>query len=174
MKKKEKKEEIDLLIERNTTEQLEAVDWDRLNAAILGRLDQARQRKTSGTGWPTVFKIAAGFAAAAVVVFVLVAVRTDTPTGVQFENGGSAVVKFVESKGSASIQIKQAPAESRVLVDVGGGQRKVAKCDIEIIDMNGDRQQDRGRAVWIIIHISQPALADNCTSRDETDLMCLL
>ncbi len=50
----------------------------------------------------------------------------------------------------------------------------MAKCDIEIIDANGDRQQDRNQAEWIIIRIPEPALADNGTSRDEMDLMCLL
>lgn len=174
MKKKEKKEEIDLLIERNTTEQLEAVDWDRLNAAISGRLDQARQRKTSRIGWPTVFKLAAGLAAAAAIVLVAVLVRTETPTAVRFENGGSAVVKFVESKGSASIQIQPIDAASRVSVDIGGSRREVAKCDIEIIDVKEEQQKNGRRPAWIIIRMPEPALADNGTSRDEMDLMCLL
>lgn len=172
---KDKNEQIDLLLERNTTEQLETVDWDRLNAAISGCLDQARQRKTSGIGWPTVFKIAAGLAAAAAIVLVAVMVRMETPTGVQFENGGSAVVKFVESKGSASIQIQPIDAKSQVSIDIGGSRREVAKCDIEIIDVNGDRQQKNSRRpAWIIIRMPEPALADNGTSRDEMDLMCLL
>lgn len=171
---KDKNEQIDLLFERNTTEQLETVDWDRLNAAISGRLDQARQRKTSGIGWPTIFKIAAGLSAAAAIVLVVVMVRTDTPTAVRFEKSGSAVVEFVESKGSASIQIEQIRAEFQVLVDIGGSKKKVAKCDIEIIDMNGGRQKDRKRAEWIIIRIPQPVLADNGISKDEKDLICLL
>ena len=171
---KDKNEQIDLLLERNTTEQLETVDWDRLNAAISRRLDQARQRKPSWIGRPTVFKIAAGLSAAVAIVLIAVMVRTDPSTAVRFENGGSAVVEFVDSKGSASIQIEQIRAEFQVLVDIGGSKKKVAKCDIEIIDANGGRQQDRGRAAWIIIHISQPALADNGISQDEKDLMCLL
>jgi hypothetical protein len=170
----DKNEQIDLLLERNTTEQLETVDWDRLNAAISRRLDQAQQSKTSGIGWPTVIKIAAGLAAAVAIVLVAVKVRTDTPPTEQFENRGSAVVKFVDSKGSASIQIKQARIESQVLIDIGGSSKDVAKCDIEIIDMNGDQEQESSRAVWIIIHISQPALADNGISQDEKDLICLL
>ncbi|HUS71701.1 MAG TPA: hypothetical protein VMY06_01435 [Sedimentisphaerales bacterium] len=171
---KDKNEQIDLLLERNTTEQLETVDWDRLNTAISGRLDQARQGTTSRLRFRTAFKIAAGLVAAAAVVFVIVAVRTDTPTGVQFENGGSAVVKFVESKGSASIQIQPIDAKSQVSIDIGGSRREVAKCDIEIIDVKEEQQKNGRRPAWIIIRMPEPALADNGTSRDEMDLMCLL
>jgi len=171
---KDKNEQIDLLLECNTTEQLETVDWDRLNAAISRRLDQARQRKTSGIGWPTIFKIAAGLAAAAAIVLVAVMVRTDTPPTVRFENGGSAVVKFVDSTGSASIQIKEARVESQVLVDIGGSRKKVAKCNIEIIDVKEEQQKNARRPAWIIIRMPEPALADNGTSRDEMDLICLL
>lgn len=171
---KDKNEQIDFLLERNTTEQLETVDWDRLNAAISSRLDQARQRKTSWIDRPTVFKIAAGLSAAVAIVLIVVLVRTDTPTAVRFEKGGSAVVKFIESKGSASIQIQPIAAKSQVSIDIGGSSREVAKCDIEIIDMNGDRQKDRNQAEWIIIRIPQPVLADNGISKDEKDLICLL
>jgi hypothetical protein len=171
---KDKNEQIDLLLERNTTEQLETVDWDRLNAAISSRLDQTRQRKPSRIGLSTVLKIAAGLAAATAIVLVAVIIRTDMPTAVRFEKGGSAVVEFVESKGSASIQIEQIRAEFQVLVDIGGSKEKVAKCDIEIIDMNGSRQKDRKLAEWIIIRIPQPVLADNGISKDEKDLICLL
>ena len=171
---KDKNEQIDLLLDHNTTEQLETVDWDRLNAAISGRLDQARQRKTSGIGWPTVFKIAAGLVAVAAIVLVAVLVRTDIPTAVRFENGGSAVVEFVESKGSASIQIQPIAAKSQVSIDIGGSRREVAKCDIEIIDVKEELQKNGRRPAWIIIRMPEPALADNGTSRDEMDLMCLL
>jgi hypothetical protein len=170
---KDENEQIDLLLERNTTEQLETVDWDRLNTAISRRLDQARQHKTSGIGWPTVFKIAAGLVAAAAIVLVAVMVRTDTPTAMRFENGGSAVVEFVESKGSASIQIQPIAAKSQVSIDIGGS-REVAKCDIEIIDVKQEQQKNGRRPAWIIIRMPEPALADNGTSRDEMDLMCLL
>ena len=171
---KDENEQIDLLLERNTTEQLETVDWDKLNAEISGCLDQARQRKTLWTCRPTVFKIAAGLAAAAAIVLVVVLVRTDTPTAVRFENGGSAVVEFVESKGSASIQIQPIAAKSQVSIDIGGSRREVAKCDIEIIDVKQEQQKNGRRPAWIIIRMPEPALADNGTSRDEMDLMCLL
>ena len=171
---KDKNEQIDLLLERNTTEQLETVDWDRLNAAISGRLDQARQRKTLWTCRPTIFKIAAGLVAAAAIVLVAMMVKTDTPTAVRFENGGSAAVEFVDSKGSASIQIRPIAAKSQVSIDIGGSRREVAKCDIEIIDVKQEQQKNGRRPTWIIIRMPEPALADNGTSGDEMDLMCLL
>jgi hypothetical protein len=171
---KDKNEQIDLLLERNTTEQLETVDWDKLNAAISGSLDQARQHKTLWTCRPTAFKIAVGLVAAAAIVLVMVMIRTDTPTAVRFEHGGSAVVEFVESKGSASIQIQPIAAKSQVSIDISGSSRKVAKCDIEIIDMKQEQQKNGRRPAWIIIRMPEPALADNGTSRDEMDLMCLL
>ena len=171
---KNENEQIDLLLERNTTEQLETIDWDRLNAAISGRLDQVRQRKTLWTCRPTIFKIAAGLVAAAVIVLIAVMVRTDTSTGVRFENVGSAVVEFVESKGSASIQIRPIDTKSQVSIDIGGSHREVAKCDINIIDVKQEQQKNGRRPTWIIIRMPEPVLADNGTSRDEMDLMCLL
>jgi hypothetical protein len=171
---KDKNEQIDSLLERNTTEQLETVDWDRLNTAISRRLDQARRRKTTGIGWPTFFRVAAGLAAASAIVLIAVIIRTETPTAVRFEKGGSAVVKFVESKGSASIQIQPIDAKSQISVDIGGSRREVAKCDIEIIAVKQERQKNGRRPAWIIIRTPEPALADNGTSRDEMDLMCLL
>ena len=167
-------EQIDSLLEHNTTEQMETVDWDGLNAAISRQLDQARQRKTSRIGWPTVLKIAAGLAAAAAIVLVTVTIRTKKPTAVRFENDGSTAVKFVESKGAASIQFHPIDAKSRVSVDIGGSRRKVAKCDLEIIDVKQELRKNGRPPAWIIIRTPEPALADNVTSRDEMDLVCLL
>ena len=85
-----KKEDIDILLERNAAEQLAKVDWEGLNTAISSRLDQARQGKTFRLRLPTAFNIAAGVAGAAAVVFFIMALQTDTPTGVRFEHDGSA------------------------------------------------------------------------------------
>ncbi|MBA7659906.1 hypothetical protein ES703_67900 [subsurface metagenome] len=87
---KKEKENIDLLLERNANEQLADVNWNRLNAAISERLNQADRNKTSTMKYRRVFKIAAGVAAAAAVVFIAVMIRTDTPTTVRFENRGRA------------------------------------------------------------------------------------
>jgi len=144
---KRKKEKIDLLLERNVSEQLAGVNWDGLNAAISDKLNHADQSKTYTINYRRVFNIAAGVAAAAAVVVIAVMVRTDTPTTVRFENGARAVVKFVESKGSAKV---------------------------EILDSNGQDNQGLDRAAWIIIRVPEPVMADNGISRDENDFACLL
>ncbi|MFZ2147026.1 MAG: hypothetical protein WAV28_07380 [Sedimentisphaerales bacterium] len=171
---KQEKEKIDILLERNASEQLAGVNWDGLNAAISERLNQADQSKTSTKTYRRVFKIAAGVAAAAAVVLIAVMVRTDTPTTVQFENGGKAVVKFVESKGSASVELKHTSTKAAVMVDGGAGLRRAAKCDIEIIDTSVDKEKNGRQAAWIIIRMPEPVLADNGQSRDEADFACLM
>ncbi|RKY24873.1 MAG: hypothetical protein DRP62_02730 [Planctomycetota bacterium] len=169
---KEGKEKIDLLFERNAEEQLTGVDWNELNAAISSRLDQAQKSKTSVRKYPTVFKIAAGIAAAA-VVFITVTVKTEKPADVQLDKGISAVVKFIDKKGSASIEIKRPSGKSQVMVDIGSSQRKVARCDVEIIDLNGGLRKGSDEAAWIIISRPEPVLADNGVSRYNADLIYL-
>ena len=171
---KKEKENIDLLLERNASEQLTSVNWDELNAAISEKLNQADQSKTSTIKYRSVFKIAAGVAAAAAVVFIVVMIRTDTPTTVRFENRGRAEVKFIESKGSASVKIEDASSKAAAVVDLGGSQRKVARCDIKIIDASVDKEKNDSQAAWIIIRVPEPVLADNGISRDENDFACLL
>ena len=170
---KEKKEKIDLLFERNAAEQLAGVDWNELNTAISSRLDQAENRRTSSVGFPTVFKVAAGFVAAAAVVLIAVMVRTEKPADMQLEEGRRAVVKFIEREGTASIKIKHSVGESEVWVDVGGSDKRVAKCDIEIIDLNGDLKKEREQAAWIIISRPERVLADNGINRDVMSMICL-
>ena len=171
---KKEKENIDILLERNANEQLTGINWDGLHAAISDKLNQADQSKTSTKTYRRVFKTAAGIAAAAAVVFVAVMIRTDTPTTVRFENRGRAEVKFSESKESASVKIEHASAKAAAVVELGGSQRKVARCDIKIIDAGGDRKKNGSRAAWIIIRVPEPVLADNGISRDENDFACLL
>jgi len=144
---KKEKEKIDLLLERNTSEQLAGVNWKGLNADISQRLNQADRSKTYTINYRSLFKIAAGVAVAAAVVVIAMLLRTDTPTTVRFENGGKAIVTFVESKGSAKV---------------------------EILDSNGQDNQSLDRAAWIIIRVPEPALADNGQSRDEADFACLM
>lgn len=173
---KEKKEKIDVLFERNAAEQLGGVDWDKLNTAISSRLDQAEKCKTSLVGFPTVFKIAAGFVAAAAVVFITVMVRTEPPPTVRLEDYGNAVVKFVNKKGVAMVNIQQTSDMSWVMVDFGDSSRKVAKCDIKIIEFNGDLKKESDQPMWIIISKSELTVADNGYSSDEDEmgLICLL
>ncbi len=170
---KERKEKIDLLLEENVAEQLKSVDWERLNTAISSRLDKVNRDKTSAIGFPLVFKIAASIAAAAAVILVVVMVRTDRPGGVQIENGRSAVVKFIEPEGTASVEIRHRPAKSQVLVNVGAGGIKLAKCNVEIIDVSREHQENGSKAAWIIISKPEPMYADNGISRDTMSMICL-
>jgi hypothetical protein len=172
-KMKNEKERIDLLFERNVEEQLAKVDWDKLNAVISSRLDEARGGKTSRTKFPTVFKIAAGVAAAAAVVFIAMMVRTERRMDLQFEDGQHAVVKFVEKKGSASVEIISTGGGSQVLVDIGYSRGGIAKAHVEIIDQNGERKENGSRAAWIIIRMPEPALADNGANGHLRDLIRL-
>ena len=169
---KENKDKIDLLFERNAAEQLSKVDWDKLNAAILGRLEQARQGKTTVRKYPAIFKIAAA-AAVAAVVLIAVMVKTEKQVDLQLEEGKRAVVKFVEKEGSALVEIRRADSKSVVMIDIGGGDRKVAMCNVEIIERNGGRKRQEVRAAWIIIRRSEPVVADNGISKDMMAMICL-
>ncbi len=144
---KDDEERIEDLLQRNADEQLSNVDWKKLNRAILNRLDQSRPSKTFAIRYPTVFKVAAGVAVAAAVVFIAVMVRTDTPTSVRSKNGAKTTVQFTQSKGTASV---------------------------EILDFNGQKNQNENRPAWIIIRTREREVADNGQSRDEADFACLL
>ncbi|MHC4483094.1 MAG: hypothetical protein ACYSW4_06060, partial [Planctomycetota bacterium] len=160
------------LLEQNAAEQLAKVDWDELNVAISAWLDKAQRGESSAIRFPGVFKVAACVAAAAVVL-IAVMVKTEKPEDLKLENGTSAVVRFIEAKGSALVEITHVPAESRVLVDVGAGRSKIAKCDIEIVDVNGDLKERANRAAWIIISRPEPAYADNGVSSDVMNFLYL-
>lgn len=172
-KMENEKEKIDLLFEKNVEEQLAKVDWNKLSAAILSRLDEAHRGKTSWRRYPTVFKIGAGVAAAAAVVFIAVMVRMEKPMDLQFEDGQRAVVKFVETKGSASVEIISTSGRSQVLVDIGYARTGIAKAEVEIIDQNGEGKKNGSRAAWIIIRMPEPALADNGANGHLKDLIRL-
>lgn len=168
---KDRKEEVDLLLEQNASGRLAKVDWNGLNAAISTRLDEADRSKAAVRRYPAAFKIAAGIAAAA-VVFIAVIIGTDKQADVQLDSGRRAVVKFIDGKGSASIEIKDTGVESQVMVDIGSGGRRVAMCDVEIIDLNGELKRDK-QAAWIIISRPEPMFADNGVNRDMSDMICL-
>ncbi len=144
---KDEKEQIDMLLRQNESEQLAGVNWDRLQISISKRLDQASHNKISMISYRRVFKIAAGIAAVAAVVFISVILKTDTPTTVRFENGPKAIGTFVDSNGSAKVKI---------------------------LDSHEQTNQEKDRSSWIIIRSSEPKVADNGQSRDEADFACLM
>lgn len=171
---KEKEENIDILLQRNTAEQMVRIDWNEVNTAILKTLNEAERSRTCARRYKAVFKVAAGIIAAAAVVFIVVTVNKNTPPVVQFENRGSAVVKLIDKKGVAAIGIKLAESKARVMVDIETSQRKLAKVDVEIIDRNGQQKESDSRPAWIIISRPEPVFADNGINRDEIDLICLM
>lgn len=144
---KKEKEKIDLLIKQNESEQLSGFNWDRLQTSISKRLDHADSDKTLIMSHKRVFKVAAGIAAAAAIVFIAVMIKAYLPSKVKFDNGDKAIVTFVESKGSARVEI-----------------------------LDSDEQGNRGKdqPSWIVIRKSEPKMADNGHSKDEADFACLM
>jgi hypothetical protein len=152
---KKKKDKIDVLLRRNTTEQLAGIDWDDLNAAISTRLDKAQQTKTSATGFPTVFKIAAVTAAAAAVLIIVMVSSTD-------------------EKGSATVAIINPSDRAHVQVNIAERDRSRGKSDVQIIDSSTARkQEDKIRPNWFVISKTEPVSTNNGLDRDMRDIACL-
>jgi len=172
---KKEKEKIDSLLQRNATEQLDNVDWDKLNTAISTKLDEAESNVLRAKRYPVVFKIAAGIAVAAAVIFIIVMVKTESPQPVKFEKHGKAVVTFIDKKGAAVVDIEQVDSQARVIVDFKDSERNVAKCDIKISDFDSDLKEDNDQPTWIIISKPEPAVANNGNGdEDEMSLICLM
>ena len=170
---KDEQEKIDLLLARNADEQLSNVDWNKLNAAISSRIDEAQKHKASVKKHSAVFKIAAGIAAAAAVVLIALMIKSEKPKDMQLVNGRTALVELVDSKGSASIAILDPSDRAHVKVDIAGKDKKLAKCYVKIIDSSRSRKEDGTQASWIIISRPERVYADNGTNRDMMDMLCL-
>lgn len=168
---KNDKENVDRLLEHNVADQLEYFDWNGLNAAISGRIDKAQPRKTYAKKYPIAFKIAAGLTVAAAVILITMMSITERPANVGIANIKGAVVSFIDKKGLTSIEIKQGGINSQTTVDVGNNRHSLAKCTVEIINLNGSQKGDC--SAWIIISRPEPMLADNRTSSYENDLIYL-
>lgn len=148
-------DKIDILLRRNTTEQLAGVDFDDLNAAISGRLDKAQQRRTPATKSTKVFKIAKVTAAAA-AVFIIVMVSST-------EKKGSATVAFINPSDRAQVQVNIADRDS-----------SRGKSTVRIIDSETARkQQDKIRPNWFVISRAEPESTNNGADRDVRDTVCL-
>jgi len=167
-----KKENIDLLLEHNAASQLKYIDWDRLNSAISSRLDIVSSNKTSRVKYQRMLRIAAGLAAAA-VVFIVVMFGIDRTANIQPSIGRGAIVKFIDNSGTALVEIKSISSKSQVIVDIGGNKGEVAKCSVEIMDLNGEFLKNGDKSAWIIITMPEPALADNGLNSQVRDLICL-
>jgi len=170
---KTEKHDTDHLLEQNTAEQLAGVDWIGLNPTISSRLDEAERCKKVPVVRSSVFRIAAGLVAAAAVILIVMIIRTDRAPEFQLDNGRLAAVEFIEAKGLALVEIGHAAARSKVMIDVGPDRNKLVRCDIVMIDVNGNSKEKTNRATWIIISRPEPVYADNSASRDSTDMISL-
>jgi hypothetical protein len=168
-----KNDRIDDLLKRNVEQQLANFDWEKLTKGIRKRLAVAEVQRTFGAKYASLLKVAAAIAVATTVVFIAVMVRMSRPPVMESENAGNAPVKFVERTGSASVEIKSASVKPHVIVDIGTQDRKLATCDIEIIDENGSRRQDGTRAAWVIISRTERIYAGNGFNDNMKDLICL-
>lgn len=168
---KEKKEKIDLLIEKNAAEQFSQINWEQLNSAISGKLDNAQQKESSSIKFPSWLKIAASIA---VVVTILLTIFTilEKPHDIPPDNNRTAEVQFAKSKGGASVQIQTTSANSKVTIELGN-KKELVKCDVEIIDKNGGLKESFAPPTWIIISRPQPVYADNEINQDMMDIMYL-
>jgi len=169
----DRKQDIDRLLEQNAIEQLAEVDWTGLGASISSHLDEAERRKKVPVVRLWVFRTVAGLVAAAAVILIAMIIRTDRAPEFQLENGRLAAVEFIEAKGSALVEIGHTAARSKVMIDVGPDRNKLVRCDIEMIDVNGNSKEKANRATWIIISRPEPVYADNGVSRDSTDMISL-
>jgi len=170
---KDGQEKIDLLLARNADEQLKNVDWGKLNEAISNRLDKAQQSKTSTIRFPIMFKIAAGIAVAAAVMLMTLMIKPERPADVQSGDGRAATVKFIDSKGSASVVIIEPPDRVHVKVDIAGKSERLKECYVKIIDSRAGQKEDINRPSWFIICMSEPVYVNNDINRDVLDVLYL-
>lgn len=166
-------EKIDLLLECNADEQLKNVDWNKLNAAILNQLDEAKKYKASVRKHPIVFKIAAGVAAAAAVVFIAVMIKPQRPVDIKLGEGRTAMVEFIGSKGSASVAIIEPSDRAHAKVNIAGQSEKTANCCVQIIDSSTGQKEDVNRPSWFIICMSEYTNGNNGINRDAMDMLYL-
>lgn len=154
---------IDDLLKHNVEQQLADFDWEKLTKGVWKRLGAAEVLGPSGGKYAGPLKIAAVIAVATAVALTALVIIMSRPP----------VTQLAETTGSAFVEIKTVSAESHVAVDIGGRNRKPAKCDIEIIDAGGRRRQDDTQATWIIISRPERVYADNGFNDDMKDLICL-
>jgi hypothetical protein len=170
---KDEREKIDLLLARNADEQLSKVDWDELHTAISNRLYEAQQRKTSVFRFPTIFKLAAAITMAAAIVFIAVTVKLKRPAVEKLGGGRTALVEFVERKGSASVALIEPSKRTRADVYIAGRDERFANCYVQIIDSSVGPKEDVNRPSWFIICMSQYSNGNDGINRDAIDMLYL-
>ena len=140
----DRKQDIDRLLGQNTEEQLARVDWTELSALISSRLDLAERRKRVAIVRSWVFKTAAGIVVAAAVILITMMPKSPPEGGLVVEPGRYAAV------------------------DINPGRSRLVRCEVRIIDTNGEQDKQASKATWIIIKKSpEPVYADNGARRDK-------
>lgn len=170
---KDENEKIELLLTRNVNEQIKNVDWDKLNAAISNRLNKARQIKTSVVRFSSVFKIAAGITVAAALIFITVMIKSKRPAIDQLSDGRTALVEFIDSRGSASVALIEPSDGAQVEVNITGKDERLANCYVQIIDSSAGQKEDINRPSWFIICMLESANGKNELNRDALDIIYL-
>lgn len=196
---KDKKENVDHLLQRNAEEQLADFDWERLSGAIMSRLDEAQHRKTSAVGFGAVVRIAAGMAAAAAIILIAVTIMQQEPVTTPADMPGTATVELSEPQGTASVtatdrsqvvvavsahdegqmsgtasvQISSVSDRPQVAVDIHTRDREPVLCRVEIIRPDESPGRDQSDGAWIVVAGYAPRLVEDRVSRDMLSMMCL-
>ena len=171
-KMNDKKEKLDVLLDKNAAEQMAKVNFDELNSVISKRLDQIDKGGTTTCKGPVVFKLAAGLAATAAIILIAFIIDAEKPVTPRTEQGRRAIVKFIDTKAAAKVTFTSA-AKSKTFVSISRPRVKTAACEIKIIDTNGELIKKGDRPAWIMITKPKPELATNGAYEDMINTMFL-
>lgn len=182
---KENMENIDLLINENTDQQLSSVDWDQLYGRIQKRLDTAKKPVGTVSMRRNLFRWAVGISSAAAVLLFIFTLMDDNNTMIPLPPGQRAVVKVTENQTVVKVEIKKLndsgyasvaiqPTGNKIQADCKPQEQLAVQCDVTIIDQNGHTENNDMRPSWIMMMASSPAPAENKTDNDQLDIACLL
>ena len=179
-------DKLDSLLNGNTNQLLENFDWNLLQSKISQHLNaSAAQRPLS----PVFFKVAAVLIFASSALFLTFTISTDHKNRITLLDENNAKVTLIEKTPKASVlldltpdrqpsqvQIHPSKKEAQAIVNLSDPQKHLAKCTVEIIDLNGNTKKDSGtpKTAWIIITFSEPPEGTNETENGETELIYLL
>lgn len=180
----ESPENIDLLINANTSRQLATVDWDQLHSQIQKRLDEAEKRKCGVSIKVPALRWAVGIISAAAILFVIFALMNNSDSPLPLPEGHRAAVTLTDSRTVVKTEIKTPNAVGHVSITTEPltNQPQVclvqpasqaAQCEVVITDQDGHTKKDLHPS-WIIMMASKPQAAENQAQTDALDVACLL
>lgn len=182
---KENLDNIEFLIAGNTDRQLAAVDWEQLYSRIQNRLDNTPQQTNGLSIKRMALRWTVGIAAAAILLILLVLTGNKKPP-LLLPEGQLAVVQLTEHRPIAAVEIGKRddtshvsvtmePISSQAQVSFSRQDRRLAQCDVVIIEQNGQAEKEKNPLPsWIIIMASKPSVAENQTDQQQLDIACLL